>query len=230
MKIRNRWMLKVIGLVGALVIRLYMGTICFRYRPLGLDVNPRQRDLAGRYIYAFWHETVLLPCYAFGRRKILCLISEHADGEMIAQICHHVGFGVVRGSTTRGAVKALRKMIRLAEKHHFAVLPDGPRGPRRHVELGLIYLAARTGLPLVLAGIGYDRPWRMPTWDRFAVPRPWSRAVILTAAPLAVPADATRAQMEDLRKQAEETLNGLTERAEMLAERGRVRYPEKQTP
>jgi lysophospholipid acyltransferase (LPLAT)-like uncharacterized protein len=228
MKIRNPWVIKCVSFVAAWVIRLYMGTICFRYRPMGLDINPRRRDLQGRYIYAFWHETVLLPCYAFGRRKILCLISEHADGEMIAQICHHVGFGVVRGSTTRGAVKALRTMIRLAEKHHFAVLPDGPRGPRRHIELGLIFLAARTGLPLVLAGIGYDRPWRMPTWDRFAVPRPWSKAVILTEEPLFVPADTTRAQMEEFRKLAEETLNRLTAAAEKLAEGGSVGYPEKQ--
>ncbi len=119
-------------------------------------------------------------------------------------------------------------MIRLAEKHHFAVLPDGPRGPRRHIELGLIFLAARTGLPLVLAGIGYDRPWRMPTWDRFAVPRPWSRAVILTAEPLFVPADATRAQMEEYRKRAEATLNGLTTLAEKLAEGGAIGYPGKE--
>jgi lysophospholipid acyltransferase (LPLAT)-like uncharacterized protein len=218
MKIRNPWVIKWIGLVGACIIRLYMSTICFRYRALGLDANPRQRQLAGRYIYAFWHETVLLPCYAFGRRNILCLISEHADGEMIAQVCHHVGFGVVRGSTSRGAVKALRTMIRLAEKYHFAVLPDGPRGPRRHIETGLMFLAARTGLPLVLAGIGYDRPWRMPTWDRFAVPRPFSKAVILTAEPLRVPADATRPQLEEYRRQAEAILNSLTTQAEKLAE------------
>lgn len=228
MKIRNPWLIKCIGLVGAWLIRVYAGTICYRYRPLGPNVNPRQPGLKGRYIYAFWHETVLLPCYAFGRRKILCLISEHADGEMIAQVCRHVGFGVVRGSTSRGAVRALRTMIRLSEKHHFAVLPDGPRGPRRHIELGLIFLAARTGLPLVLAGIGYDRPWRMPTWDRFAVPRPWSRAVILTGEPLFVPADATRPQMEEYRKQAEATLNGLTTLAEKLAEGGAVGYPGKQ--
>lgn len=228
MKIRNLWLIKCIGLVGAWLIRVYAGTICYRYRPLGPNVNPRQPGLKGRYIYAFWHETVLLPCYAFGRRKILCLISEHADGEMIAQVCRHVGFGVVRGSTSRGAVRALRTMIRLSEKHHFAVLPDGPRGPRRHIELGLIFLAARTGLPLVLAGIGYDRPWRMPTWDRFAVPRPWSRAVILTGEPLFVPPDATRPQMEEYRKQAEATLNGLTTLAEKLAEGGAVGYPGKQ--
>ncbi len=218
MRIRNPWVIKCIGLVGAWLIRLYAGTLCLRFRAVGQNTDPRRRDLPGHYIYAFWHETVLLPAAAFGRRDLLCLISEHADGEMIAQIVRHTGFGVVRGSTTRGGVRALRKMIRLSEKNHFAVLPDGPRGPRRHIEIGLIYLAARTGLPLVLAGIGYDRPWRLPTWDRFAVPRPWSKAVILISDPLYVPPNASRAQMEEFRRLAEETLNGLTNRAEKLAE------------
>jgi lysophospholipid acyltransferase (LPLAT)-like uncharacterized protein len=218
MKFRKRWVLNCIGLVGAWVIRIYMSTICFRFRALGRDVNPRLPNLQGRYIYAFWHETVLLPCAVFGRRKVLCLISEHADGELIAQVCRHLGFGVVRGSTYRGAVRALRTMIRLAEKYHFAVLPDGPRGPRRHVETGLMFLAARTGLPLVLAGIGYDRPWRLRTWDRFAIPKPFSKAVILTAEPLYVPADATRPQLEEYRARAEAILNSLTTRAEKLAE------------
>jgi lysophospholipid acyltransferase (LPLAT)-like uncharacterized protein len=218
MKLRNPWVIKWVGLIGAWLIRVYVCTLCLRYRSLGRNVNPRTPNLQGRYIYAFWHEGVLLPCAGFGRRNVLCLISQHADGEIIAQICRHVGWGVVRGSSTRGGVEAMRKMIRLSRKNHFAVLPDGPRGPRRHVEMGVIFLAARTGLPLVMAGIGYDRPWRLPTWDRFAIPRPWSRAVILTAEPMHIPAGASRAEMEAYRRQVEDTLNGLTTRAEKLAE------------
>ncbi len=218
MRIRNPLVIKWIGLIGALVIRLYAATLCLRFRAVGQNTDPRRRDLPGRYIYAFWHETVFLPAAEFGRRDLVCLISEHADGELIAQIVRHTGYGVVRGSTTRGGARALRKMIRLSERNHFAVLPDGPRGPRRRLEQGLIYLAARTGLPLVLAGIGYDRPWRLPTWDRFAVPRPWSKVVIIISEPLHIPPGLNRAQMEEFRQQAEATLNGLTRRAEKLAE------------
>jgi lysophospholipid acyltransferase (LPLAT)-like uncharacterized protein len=218
MKIRNPWVIKWVGLLGGWLIRVYFTTLCVRYRSLGRNANPRQKARTDRYIYAFWHETVFLPCAGYARRNILCLISQHADGEIIAQVCRHAGWGVVRGSTSRGGVEALRRMIRLSERYSFAVLPDGPRGPRRHVELGLIYLAARTGLPLVLAGIGYDRPWRMPTWDRFAVPRPWSRAVLLTSDPITVPPNLSRAEMEECRRRTEETLNALTVRAEKLAE------------
>ncbi len=155
MKIRNPWIIKWIGFLGALLIRLYIGTLAYRYRPIGPNMNPLRRGFQGRFIYAFWHENILLPCYHYARRDIRVLISEHADGEMIAQVCRHIGFGTVRGSATRGGTKALLKMMRASKNCHIAVVPDGPRGPRRHLELGLVYLAARTGLPLVLMGIGY---------------------------------------------------------------------------
>ena len=70
MKIRSPWIIKWIGLIGACLIRLYVGTVCFRYRPTGPDVMPTRKDLRGHYIYAFWHETVLLPCYAFGHTHV----------------------------------------------------------------------------------------------------------------------------------------------------------------
>jgi lysophospholipid acyltransferase (LPLAT)-like uncharacterized protein len=217
MKIRHPLVLKWIGFVGALLIRLYVGTLAYRYRPVGPNMNPLQKGFQGRYVYAFWHENILLPCYHYARRDIRVLISEHADGEMIARAAEHIGFGTVRGSATRGGTRALLKMIRASRNCHIAVVPDGPRGPRRHVELGLVYLAARTGLPLVLMGIGYDRPWRLRTWDRFALPRPWSRAVLITLPPMEIPADAGKEQLEAYRLQVEKSLNDRTEYAERMA-------------
>jgi len=217
MKIRNPWVIRWVGFVGSWLIRLYIGTLAYRYRPVGPDMNPLRRGFRGRFIYAFWHENILLPCYHYARRDIRVLISEHADGEMIAQVCRHLGFGTVRGSATRGGTKALLKMLRASRRCHLAVVPDGPRGPRRHVELGLVYLAARTGLPLVLMGIGYDKPWRLRTWDRFALPKPWSRAVLVTLPPLEVPADATREQLDMYRLSIEKALNDVSDYAERLA-------------
>src|SRR5436190_464721 len=86
----------------------------------------------------------------------------------------------------RGWIGTVRQMLRVGRKSHLAITPDGPRGPRRQVQPGLLYLAARTGLPIVPVGIGYDRPWRMRSWDRFAVPRPWTRATCVTTEPIHV--------------------------------------------
>jgi lysophospholipid acyltransferase (LPLAT)-like uncharacterized protein len=219
MKIRHPTVIKWIGFVGALIIRLWIRTLSFRYYSVGPNLNPMSDGFEGRYIYVFWHENILVPCYQFARRDVLVLISQHADGEMIAQVCKHIGYGTVRGSSTRGGLKAMREMIRAADNCHIAIMPDGPRGPRRHVELGLIYLAAKTGLPLVLAGVGHDRPWRLKTWDRFAMPRPWSKSVILTLEPIHIPENATKAELETFRQQVEQALVEVTDCAERLASR-----------
>jgi lysophospholipid acyltransferase (LPLAT)-like uncharacterized protein len=103
---------------------------------------------------------------------------------------------------------------------HLAITPDGPRGPRRQVQPGVVYLAARLGLPIVPFGVGYDRPWRAKSWDRFAVPRPASRAVLLTDQSISVPPDTGSTMLEDYRLRVESTLLRLTGVAEVWAERG----------
>jgi lysophospholipid acyltransferase (LPLAT)-like uncharacterized protein len=220
MKIRHPTIIKWIGFLGAIIIRAWISTLSFRYRSLGVNVfMDRGRVRQQPKFVAFWHENMLVPCHEFARRDILVLISQHADGEMIAQVCKHVGFGTIRGSSTRGGLKALRQMIRASDECHIVVIPDGPRGPRRHVELGLIYLAAKTGLPIVLLGIGHDRPWRLKTWDRFVIPRPFSRAIVLASAPIHIAETATRADLEEQRKMVEQALNDITDYADRLASR-----------
>jgi lysophospholipid acyltransferase (LPLAT)-like uncharacterized protein len=223
MKIRHPGLIRVLGFVVAWVVRLWVGTVRYQYRPLGPNVDPRRPDLAERYIYAFWHENLLLPACHYGRPNVWVLVSRHADGELIAQACRHLGFGLVRGSTTRHGAEALLRMLQLAQTGHLAITPDGPQGPRRRVQPGLVYLAARTGLPIVPIGVAYRRPWRMNSWDRFALPRPWSRAVCITAPPLRVAADA---ELEAERRRVEEALARVTADAEHWVETGSLRPPD----
>jgi lysophospholipid acyltransferase (LPLAT)-like uncharacterized protein len=144
---------------------------------------------------------------------------------LIAQACRHLGFSLVRGSTTRGGTEALREMLRLGRTGHLAITPDGPQGPRRRVQPGLIYLAASTGLPILPIGIGYRRPWRTNSWDRFALPRPFGRAVIVTAPVIRVANALDRAALEAERRRVEDALNWATAEAEHRAETGRWRSP-----
>jgi lysophospholipid acyltransferase (LPLAT)-like uncharacterized protein len=225
MKIRNPTIIKWIGFFGALIIRVWISTLAYRYHPLGRNMDPCRDQLKGRFLYTFWHENILVPCYQYRKRNIQVLISEHADGEMIAQVCKHIGYGTIRGSKTRGGMKAMRAMIRAASDCHIAVMPDGPRGPRRHVELGLIYLAAKTGMPIIPIGVGYDRPWRLNTWDRFALPRPFSQAVVVSLEPVHIPEGADKAELEEYRRQIEKALVEVSEYAERLASRTAVEAP-----
>jgi lysophospholipid acyltransferase (LPLAT)-like uncharacterized protein len=184
---------------------------------MGPDLDPTRKALEGRYIFAMWHEYLLLPIYCYAHSGIHVLISQHADGEIVAQMCRHHGIPVVRGSTTRGSVQAVRQLLRAGRKTHLAMTPDGPRGPRRRVQQGLIYLASQVGLPIVPVGFGLDRPWRMPSWDRLALPRPWSRAVCVTAGSISISPGASRLEREDCRQHVEHALHLATERAEALA-------------
>jgi lysophospholipid acyltransferase (LPLAT)-like uncharacterized protein len=228
MKIRQPWMLKAVGFAVAWLVRLWIGTLCYRYRPLGPNVDPHQPGLDQHYLYAFWHENILLPAYHYGRRNIWVLISEHADGEIIAEACRHLRFRLVRGSLqggrarSRGAVRALRQMVRISAHGHLAITPDGPRGPRRQVQPGVVWLAARTGLPIIPIGFAFSHAWRMGSWDRFALPYPWSTAVCVTGAPIVVPPDVAANELERYRSAVEEALNKAGAAAEgMLMRTGR---------
>jgi lysophospholipid acyltransferase (LPLAT)-like uncharacterized protein len=218
LKFRSRWLIAALGVPGAWLVRLWIGTLRYRYRPLGVDVRPDFLRPGERYIYVFWHENMLLLAYHYGRPNIRVLISQHADGQLIADICRHLGFGLVRGSTTRGGVEAMRHMLRASQAHHMAITPDGPRGPRRQLQPGLVYLAARTGLAIVPAGIGYCRPWRMKSWDRFALPRPFSVATCVTASPIRVPPEAGRTELEHYQELVEREMLKVTTLAESWAE------------
>lgn len=219
MKLRNKKVIRVLAWIVAQAVRIWMRTVRCEYHPLGANVDPR-RPNAGRYLYALWHENILLGAYCFGRPDINILISQHADGEWIAQTCRHLHFGVVRGSTTRGGVEALRQMLRLGKDGHLAITPDGPRGPRRQLQPGIVYLAARTGLPIVPTGIAYQRAWRTNSWDRFAVPKPFTLGTVVTGAPVVIPPVVDREALEAHRLQVEQALAHANDMAERWAQSG----------
>src|SRR5262249_28540498 len=131
MKLRHPWLLKALGFVLSGILRLWIGTLRYQFHSLGREeIRPDEPGVSGHFIYAFWHENMLLLAYHYGRPDVYVLISQHADGQLIAEVCAHMGFGLVRGSTTRGGIEAVRRILRLGQAAHLAVTPDGPRGPR----------------------------------------------------------------------------------------------------
>jgi lysophospholipid acyltransferase (LPLAT)-like uncharacterized protein len=153
------------------------------------------------------------------RTKIEMLISQHTDGELVARICQWVGFGVVRGSSTRGGREALINMINSDPHAHLGITPDGPKGPRRRVQLGMVYVASRTGVPIVPCGFGFTHARRLNSWDRFAIPRPFSRIVGVVCQPIHVPPKLDRAELERWRVAVEDAFLRATAQAEEWAAR-----------
>jgi lysophospholipid acyltransferase (LPLAT)-like uncharacterized protein len=215
MKLRNPWLIRVVAALAARLIKAWMGTV--RYRVVNHDGSDHPADAdVERFIYAFWHESLLSPVKF--RARVRILISKHADGELIAQAAQRLGFGVVRGSTTRGGGGALVELWDCSKAAHLVFHPDGPRGPRRKVQPGMVMLASRAGLPIVPVGVGYSRAWRARSWDRFALPRPFSRIVFVAGESVRVPADADREGLDHYRRLVEERMLQATEDAERLAE------------
>jgi lysophospholipid acyltransferase (LPLAT)-like uncharacterized protein len=221
MKIRHPAAIRGLGLLGSWAIKALVGSLRYQQRVADPADDPLLPGQKRRYLYAFWHENMLLPAYQYGRLHPKVLISEHRDGELITQMCRHLGFGVVRGSRTRGGVRAVREILELKGRYNMVVTPDGPRGPRRQVQPGLIYLASRTGMSIVPVGFAYHRCWRLSSWDRFAVPYPGSPAVGVFGRPISVPADADRAELEHSRLGFEQAMVEVSRQAEEWAARER---------
>ncbi|MBX6313171.1 MAG: lysophospholipid acyltransferase family protein [Isosphaeraceae bacterium] len=220
MKIQHPLLVRAVGVSGAWLVRRLVGTARFHFRYADPRTNPEvARRLGQRYIYAFYHEVMLFPAYFWNWPEMQILISDHRDGELITQVVRRLGFGVVRGSTTRGGARALREMTGRVDRGHLCVTPDGPKGPRRHVHQGLIYLSSRTGLPIVGAGMAFKHPWRAKSWDRFAVPRPYQPAACVVPPPVLVPPDADRGTIEDYRREVERRMQAAMEEAEAWVER-----------
>jgi len=165
-------------------------------------------------IMAFWHGRILPATYYFRRRGIVVITSENFDGEWIARIIEHFGYGTARGSTSRGAVKALVQLKRaLAAGKPAGFTLDGPRGPAKVAQPGAIWLAKATGNPVVPFHLEASRHWTMRSWDRTQIPKPFSHVAITMGDPIEVPADADDAGMEQARETLEARLAALEARA-----------------
>jgi lysophospholipid acyltransferase (LPLAT)-like uncharacterized protein len=204
------------GRLTSAAVKAWMSTLDYRAALYDPSADPALPSPAPR-IYVFWHENILLPLYLRGGCNMAILLSRHRDADILAEVARHAGLACVRGSTYRGAAPAIRELLRSGRQRHLVITPDGPRGPRRRLAQGAIYLASKLQMPIVAIGVGYDRPWRTPTWDRFAVPRPFCRARAIVSPAMHLPRDLDRAQVETCRERLETLLGTLSDEAEAWA-------------
>jgi lysophospholipid acyltransferase (LPLAT)-like uncharacterized protein len=169
---------------------------------------------AGARIFCFWHQCVL-PCTLYFRRThATILISQSFDGELITRVLGLFGFRAVRGSSSRGAREGLLGLKSVIENGSPAIFTaDGPRGPIYRTKMGPIKLAQLTGAPIGAFHLEPEHAWTMRSWDRFLVPRPFTRIVVSWAQWTHVPTDHPEAQFEPKRQE----LNDAIERARLRA-------------
>ncbi len=166
-------------------------------------------------LYITWHGKMLAPIYVMRNSKIVAMVSEHGDGEIIAQTILRLGYKTVRGSSTRGGQRAFREMLKLLKNgRHCTVLPDGPNGPRFVMKMGAILLAQRSGGYLLPLTFSAEKPIEMNSWDRFTLWRPFSRVSVLYGKPILIPRKLSPAQLEYYRKFVEQKMHDLQREAD----------------
>ena len=159
-------------------------------------------------IFAIWHNRLLMLPPPFDRwfptRQSIGLISASRDGDLVSTLIERSGYGTIRGSTSRKGVIALRQLVEaLAAGSNVLFTPDGPRGPVYEVSPGVIFVAQKSGAPIVPLHMEYSSCWRLKSWDRFCVPRPFStvRFILGPALHLEPTTDAEQFEAERLRLQ-----------------------------
>ena len=170
---RARWTAKL----GSLFVWVLART--WRVRYTNGDQLAAARRSGQPVIFAVWHGELLPALWTHRNREISVLISEHRDGEIIARVARFLGYRTVRGSTTRGATRALIGMAReLTDGYSVAITPDGPRGPALTFAPGALVVAQRSGCPILPVGIHASRAWRLNSWDQFLLPGPFARITV----------------------------------------------------
>ena len=207
-----------IAIAGYRLVAMLAATL--RWRAEGLDHLEAVLGGGRQPIMAFWHGRILPATYYFRRRGIVVMTSENFDGEWIAGIIRRFGYATARGSTSRGARKALRQLTReMAAGKPAAFTLDGPRGPAGVAQPGAVWLAKVTGNPVLPFHIETDRHWTLSSWDRTQIPKPFATAAIVIGEPIEVSPDADAAAIERARLLLQERLGPLALRASALLRR-----------
>jgi lysophospholipid acyltransferase (LPLAT)-like uncharacterized protein len=206
---RHPWWMAPAAVLGALVVRL-LG-LTWRIDRRGLASFDARIAAGERCVFAFWHARMFPLVFTHQNRAIVVLISRHHDGELIARIIEQLGFRTARGSSTRGGEEGARDLLRYAgERALLAITPDGPRGPAEKVKPGLAWIASRSGLPVVPVATAARSAWVFRSWDRFRIPKPFTRVVVSYGEPIRIPADADGDALERWRERLDDAIAALT--------------------
>ena len=205
-----------IAAIGYQVINLLGHTL--RWRVEGFQHFEAIYAAGHQPVMAFWHGRILSATYYFRRRGIVVITSENFDGEWIARIIERFGYGTARGSTSRGARKAMLQLVRDMDAGKAAGFTlDGPRGPAKIAQPGAIWLSRTTGHPVMPFHLEASSFWSLGSWDRTQIPKPFSTVALVIGEPMHVPREAADDELERARVELEGRLRTLEQRALELA-------------
>lgn len=219
MKIRSRYLTTLIGWLVGTAFRLLSRTLRFDGHVEAPLTDPSYRP-SRTFIYALWHDSILIPLAraSLTRPNIAALVSRHQDGSYLVEFMRQLGVHSIRGSTNRGGEQAVRELMQQADDWHIFITPDGPRGPHHEIKEGMVFLASRTGRPIVPIVSLYPSAWHIPgKWTGLWVPKPFSRCYYLLGEPLEIPPHLTREQLARQRDRVQREMERLERKLERIA-------------
>jgi lysophospholipid acyltransferase (LPLAT)-like uncharacterized protein len=199
---------KILGTLAGWMLHALSSTLRVQYR-----INTSSEKIDGPIIVIFWHGQIIPAIAAWFRkcpraRSLSALTSASRDGAIIEHTLRTYGISAVRGSSSRRATAALLELKKTLEAgHDICITPDGPRGPSRILQAGPLKLAQLTGHPLVSVRVTCSSSWRLKTWDRFEIPKPFSCIHLSVDEPICIPRHISDEDFENLRLSLEKELS-----------------------
>jgi lysophospholipid acyltransferase (LPLAT)-like uncharacterized protein len=188
---------------------IFIVLLCKTYRMKyqGREILQRLIQQKQPFLISIWHGRFFVAVYFFRFWRLTALVSQHLDGEMIARTLYKLGFFTVRGSSTRGGKEAFHEMVELLRNgKNGVIIPDGPKGPRHQLKLGVIYMASQANVPIVPFTFSAKPAIRLNSWDHYMVPKPFARVLINIGEPIWVADTSTKQKIAESKKVVESVM------------------------
>jgi len=217
LKIRSPLLTKLAVLAFVRIVKVLFRTLRRDFREDTPGTNPYVISGQRRFLYCVWHDSIIVPIFAGPHSRSSALVSRHHDGLYVVGLLKAVGISSVRGSSKHGGASAVRQLITTAKDQHIVITPDGPRGPRRKMQEGPVFLASRTGRAIVPTAYGCLRSWKIKgSWTDLLIPKPFTKIFLLAGKPVEVPPDISREEVTRYTALVQDEMDRLSEEVERM--------------
>lgn len=204
-------MKKLLQLLG---IKILPPLINLIFKTLKIYVHNEKVLEKGNYVLMFWHGKMLAGWWLGRKKNFYGVVSQSKDGEILSKLLQSWGYRLIRGSSSRDSKEVMNQMVDVLKAgYNLAITPDGPRGPSQKMKIGGLIAAVRADKSIVLCGIRYNEKFVFNSWDKFELPKPFSRVDVFLANPKSFSAGLSNEEYESIRTQIEEELITLSNRS-----------------
>lgn len=198
MKIKSEGLIWLFSALAVVVFRVLFMTLRTEFHLSDETTNPYQVPENQTFTYCVWHDSLLIPVFLGRQPATIAIVGQHRDGDYVSAILKAQGIDCVRGSSSKGGIQAIRQILEKGQDHHFVVTPDGPRGPRREMKSGVIFLAGKANKPIVPTAFTCRSYWSFGTgWTDLIVPKPFSTIHVVAGQPIQIPGTLRRAELDE---------------------------------